>query len=81
MEPPDEELAADIDENDRLELRFEDASVAQAPTGASVREGVLGVTEGKFEIVGTGTDTFQFQGEMPIVASARQRPRPASWSA
>ncbi len=74
VEPPDEELAADTDESDRLEVRFEDASAAQAPIGPSVREGVLGVTEGKFEIVGTGTDMFQFQGEMPIIASARAMP-------
>jgi len=74
VEPPDEELAADTDENDRLELRFEDASVAQTPAGASVREGGLGVTEAKFEIVGTGTDMFQFEGEMPIAASARAAP-------
>jgi len=68
--PPDGELAATLDDNDTLELRFEDATSVDAQSGATIREGVLGVTEGRFEIAGTGTDTFQFQGEIPIVASA-----------
>ncbi len=77
VEPPDEDLAADLDENDRLELRFEDASVVDAPLGATVRQEMVGATEGKFEIAGAGTDTFRFQGEMPIVASASAMPSTA----
>jgi hypothetical protein len=74
VEPPDEDLAVDLDENDRLELTFDDASAAQAPAGASVRAGVPGAAEGNFAIVGAGTDTFQFQGETPIVVSALATP-------
>ncbi len=69
VEPPDEDLAANLDGNDRLELSFEDASVAGAPACDSVRNGVRGVTEGRFEIAGFGTDPLQFQGEVPSGAS------------
>jgi hypothetical protein len=74
VEPPDEELAGDTIENDRIELKFNDAPVTGTSADPAVRDGVIGVTQGKLEIFGTGTDTFHFQGEMPIVTSTLATP-------
>jgi hypothetical protein len=74
VEPPDEELVADLDENDRIELRFEDQPRAADPPGAVARDRVPVVPDGKFEIVGAGTDLFQFEGEVPTALGASGTP-------
>jgi hypothetical protein len=70
VEPPGQSLAAEIDENDSLDLKFADSSVTDAPAHAAIPEPGLGLAEGRFEIARAGTDAFQFQGEMPVAATA-----------
>jgi hypothetical protein len=85
VEPPDEDLAADVVDDDQIVVGFEDASAeAHAPPGAA-RPGALAyesvtvaevaalapATGGGFELAGTGTDMFQFQGEVPVIATGQ----------
>ena len=74
VEPPDEELAADVVDEDRIEVRFEDAPSPLDHSSAPVREAVAVAIEQRFGGIGGGTDSFQFQGEVPVVAEVATTP-------
>jgi hypothetical protein len=82
-EPSEEDLGVDLVDEDQIVVRFEDVSADTRPPAAHpavlAQESTFGVLAaataagGRFELAGTGTDMFQFQGEMPAVATASSR--------
>jgi hypothetical protein len=76
VEPPDEALAVDLVDDDQVVVRFEDADSRPAaahpdPIGRAGKSVALTAANGgRFELAGTGTDIFQFGGEVAAVATS-----------
>jgi hypothetical protein len=74
VEPPDEDLAVDLVDDDEIVVRFEDAAVRPRP-GALADESVAALPApapggGRgFAFAGTETEMFQFQGEVAVPAT------------
>jgi hypothetical protein len=69
-EPRGEEPAPETLDDDQIVVRFENAGPPAGQTVTPATEATAGAREGEFELAGTGTELFQFEGEMPILATA-----------
>jgi hypothetical protein len=69
VEPPDEELAADLVDGDEIVVGFQDAPARPRPR-ALAHESVAATPApgrvGGFAFAGTETEMFQFHGEVPV---------------
>jgi hypothetical protein len=75
VEPPEEGLAVDMVDDDQIVVRFEDVTdrpPAAHPDAQACESVALAAAHGgRFELAGTGTDIYQFEGEVAAAAGGQ----------